>query len=221
MGHTSFWRHRRAVAILAVALVALGAAGCRPFKAPPPGSGSSVMGRSSFPAAYLVAWYRAAAPPNHPYMVTVNIETLAQYFVEEGADENVRGDIAFAQSLVETNWFSYGGQVQWWQNNFAGIGACDTCSGGKVFPDARTGVRAQIQHLRNYADPSSRSWNLAHPPVREMYSTNASYNNFFKKGAAPDWHQMGNGNWATSPTYAATVLGVYNRIRSWAGFPPV
>jgi hypothetical protein len=57
--------------------------------------------------------------------------------------------------------------------------------------------------------------------VRELYPTDVRYNNFFKKGVAPDWHQMGNGNWATSPTYAYAVLGLYNRIRASAGFPSV
>jgi hypothetical protein len=32
---------------------------------------------------------------------------------------------------------------------------------------------------------------------------------------------MGNGNWAESSDYASTVLGVYNRMRSYAGLSPV
>ncbi len=40
-------------------------------------------------------------------------------------------------------------------NNFAGIGACDSCAGGDRFANAREGVRAQIQLLRFYADPTA------------------------------------------------------------------
>jgi hypothetical protein len=32
---------------------------------------------------------------------------------------------------------------------------------------------------------------------------------------------MGNGNWATSPTYASSVLNTYNSLRQFAGLPPV
>jgi flagellum-specific peptidoglycan hydrolase FlgJ len=32
---------------------------------------------------------------------------------------------------------------------------------------------------------------------------------------------MGNGNWATSPTYATSVLNMYNRMRQWWGLAPV
>jgi flagellum-specific peptidoglycan hydrolase FlgJ len=40
------------------------------------------------------------------------------------------------------------------------------------------------------------------------------------KGKAPTWNQMGNGNWATDPNYASTVINLYNRMRSYAGLPP-
>ena len=57
-----------------------------------------------------------------------------------------------------------GGQVRGTDNNFAGMGACDSCNGGNRFPDARTGVRAQMQQLRVYADASLTNAAL-NPPV--------------------------------------------------------
>ena len=57
------------------------------------------------------------------------------------------------QAIVETGWFRFRGSVPPGNNNFAGIGATDTGPAPAAFPDARTGVRAQIQHLRAYADP--------------------------------------------------------------------
>ena len=60
---------------------------------------------------------------------------------------------AFAQSIVETGYFGFrNSMVDPENNNFAGIGACDTCKHGFSFPDARTGVRAQMQLLRVYVD---------------------------------------------------------------------
>ena len=80
-------------------------------------------------------------------------------FVDEGNRYLVRGDIAFAQSIVETGWFNFPdyGIVKPQNNNFAGIGACDSCGNGFQFGSALSGVRAQIQLLRNYADINSRA----------------------------------------------------------------
>ena len=58
------------------------------------------------------------------------IAELAGLYIEEGASTGVRSDIAFAQSMLETGGFSYpaGGQVLGTDNNFAGMGACDSCA---------------------------------------------------------------------------------------------
>ena len=209
----------RRLILLVVAVVV--ATGCASKPSPPPPNPTSVMGPSSLTAEQIAAWFQAESPGTRPYRANVNVEQLAALFVWEGTQENVRADIAFAQSVVETNWFTYGNQVQWWQNNYAGIGACDSCSGGIAFPSPQSGIRAQIQHLRNYADAGSRTWNLHNPPVPELYNPASEFNTFFKKGAAPDWTQMGNGNWATSTTYATTVLKMYNRMRVYYGLAPV
>ena len=41
----------------------------------------------------------------------VPLMMLAELFLEEGYIEGIRGDIAFCQSIKETGWFRYGGQV--------------------------------------------------------------------------------------------------------------
>ena len=86
-----------------------------------------------------------------------SLEQLAQFFLEEGEAEGVRGDVAFAQSLHETGFFKYGGIVLPTQNNYAGIGALNGNAKGQAatFPDPRTGVRAQIQHLKAYASKAA------------------------------------------------------------------
>jgi hypothetical protein len=137
-------------------------------------------------------------------------------YIAEGRDENVRGDIAFAQSIIETGSFSVDAG-----NNYSGIGACDSCTGGLVFASPEDGVRAQIQLLRNYADPDSRAGNLDHSPVSGLYGDDSAqaarlYDTFFLKGKVPLWNQMGNGNWATDPTYARKVIDLYQRMVAWA-----
>jgi flagellum-specific peptidoglycan hydrolase FlgJ len=36
------------------------------------------------------------------------------------------------------------------------------------------------------------------------------------KGKAPLWNLMGGGNWATDPTYAPKVIGLYSQMIAWA-----
>ena len=50
-------------------------------------------------------------------------------------------------------------------NNYGGIGACDSCDGEIVFPTPRDGVRGQIQLLKTFADPSSRASGARQPAV--------------------------------------------------------
>jgi hypothetical protein len=223
---------RRTAAFLAVllALVPLAAiASSAPASAALGGPGVPVMGPSTLTAAEINAWYNSTG--HHPN-ITVPMPVLASYYVAEGNAENVRGDIAFAQSIVETGYFGFVGSiVQPSNNNFAGMGACDTCNSGVQFPNADIGVRAQIQHLRNYADITSRAANLHHPPVPQWYAQGVTnpvqaaitaahnFDTFFAKGRAPTWNLMGNGNWATAPTYAVSVLTVYNQMLVFNGKP--
>jgi hypothetical protein len=174
--------------------------------------GEPVMGPTVLSATEMVAWYRSSgASPR--LSGGMSIDELAQIYVEEGTAENVRGDFAFAQSYIETGGFRAGGG----DNNFSGLGACDGCSGERQFPTARDGVRAQIQHLRNYADRSSRASDLSDPPSPYWYGADPAtavrnFDTFFAKGWAPIWQMMGHGNWATDPNYASKVTGVYKRM---------
>ena len=173
--------------------------------------GEPVMGPTVLSAQEIVTWYRSTG--STPRLSGVTIDELVQIFLEEGAAENVRGDMAFAQAYIETGGFSAGGR----DNNFSGLGACDGCAGERQFPTARDGVRAQIQHLRNYADRTSRASDLANPPSPYWYGADPAtaarnFDTFFAKGWAPIWQMMGHGNWATDPNYASKVIGVFNRM---------
>lgn len=50
-------------------------------------------------------------------------EELPKLYVEEAEREGVAADIAFAQAVLETGHFKFGGDVSISQNNFSGIGA--------------------------------------------------------------------------------------------------
>ena len=112
---------------------------------------TAIMGRAEATAAQMAAF--CLSKNGSPRLPSCTVEELASLFLTEGEAEGVRGDVAFAQSLHETGYFKYGGIVTPEMNNFAGIGALNGNATGQAasFPDPRTGVRAQIQHLKAYA----------------------------------------------------------------------
>jgi hypothetical protein len=208
-------RFRRA-ALAALVAPVMFAGACRPARptppatipvAPSPAITISIMGPSRLSAKRLAVWFNLRQPrPPGVYAAGVPVETLTRIFLEEGAAEGVTGDVAFVQAIIETRWFRFGGSVAGSMNNFAGIGVTDSNPSPAVFPNARTGVRAQIQHLRAYADQRAHACAvppLAHPCV------DPRFNLVSPKGTAPHWNDLGNGRWATSSTYAASILSLY------------
>lgn len=112
---------------------------------------TAIMGKAQATAQQMALFCRSKN--STPQLTSCSLEQLAEMFIEEGEAEDVRGDVAFAQSLHETGYFKFGGIVLPTQNNYAGIGALNGNATGQAasFPDPRTGVRAQIQHLKAYA----------------------------------------------------------------------
>jgi hypothetical protein len=215
---TTAFRH--AALLVTTALVAALAAGCgsnsgSPTSPTPPPAQTTfpIMAAHRLTPAQLVAWFNGRQPrPSGTYAATEPVENLAAYFIEEGAAEGVTGDIAFCQSVHETGWFRFSGTVPGWMNNFAGIGATDTNPRPATFPDARTGVRAQIQHLRAYADATAVACTV--PPLR-FPCVDPRFDLVTPKGKAPTWNQMGSGNWATDPNYSTSILGLYREALAY------
>ncbi len=177
-------------------------------------AGEPIMGPSALTADQMMAWFDAQG--YRPRLGDVSVGELAQMFLEEGGDEGVRGDFAFAQAIVET-----GGFASAPDNNYSGLGWCDSCARGTVFPTPRDGIRAEIQLLLNYADPDSRAAALHHPPSPYWWGGDPdaavrAFDTYFAKGWAPTWSDMGHGNWATDPTYAGKVIGIYHSMTAFS-----
>ncbi len=204
---------RRAVAALLTAALAIGLSVTVRPPAAEAQTGTAIMRASQVTAAEMAAWFRSTPARVSGYRATVSVETLARYYIEEGRAEGVAGDLAFVQAVLETGNFSWPGhgQVRAQQNNFAGIGACDggTCTVA-TFRTARIGVRAQIQHLRAYADPTVTVGKLAHPLESPRFHLVSP------KGRARTWEAMGGGNWATDRNYGTKILNLYASMRSHA-----
>ena len=130
------------------------------------------------------------------------IPQFAQWFIDEGRQEGVRGDIAFAQAVLETGGFTNHDSIAY--NNYSGIGHCDTCAGGFSFPSPQMGVRAQIQLLKSYATASPV---YANPVVDSRLHGPA--------GCCPTWGDLTR-KWATDPNYGPVVMGIYSQIVAYA-----
>lgn len=168
-----------------------------------PASGTAIIGSAQIPAATLAGFLLSKNPA--PKLNGVTAEKLAQLYISEGAAEGVRGDLAFCQSCLETGYWQFKGDVKSTQNNFAGIGTTGGGVAGHSFPDAQTGIRAQIQHLKAYATKDA----LKNPCVDPRY-------NLVAKGSAPTVEGL-SGKWAASKDYATNILAVYKAAAAFKG----
>ena len=157
--------------------------------------GASLIGMPRLNAGDLAGWFRSTT---YSPRVSTPIEDYARWFIDEGRAEGIRGDIAFAQAVLETGGFANDDTV--FANNFSGIGHCDTCASGWRFPSPEMGVRAQIQLLKSYA---VRKPVYAHDLVDRRLRGPA--------GCCPTWGDLTT-VWATDPTYAPKVMLIYSGI---------
>jgi N-acetylmuramoyl-L-alanine amidase len=131
---------------------------------------------------------------------------LPKLYYEESAIEKVNHDIAFCQMCLETGFLAFGGDVDPAQNNFCGLGTTGGGVAGAVFPDARTGVRAHIQHLKAYASKE---------PLVLMPSVDPRFG-LIARGVAPTVNEL-SGRWATSPEYGDSILALLRKLYKMAG----
>lgn len=150
-----------------------------------------IMGTAEVSAEQLYAFLKSINPDAPDY---------AQIYLDEGAAEGVRGDIAFAQSCVETGYWQFGNDVNTAQNNFSGIGATGGGVEGNSFPSPEIGIRAQIQHLQAYASTEPLKGTCVDPRYE-----------YVERGCAPTIAGL-NGRWAASDGYDTTIVDVMNRI---------
>lgn len=182
-----------------------------------------VDGEASTPAAPDTSGYTeitgtaaATAAQMRAYITKINPDApdLAAIYLEEGEKEGIRGDVAFAQSCLETGNWRFGGDVKPEQNNYCGMGATGGGVAGNSFETPRLGIRAQIQHLKAYANTEPLSGDLIDPRFA-----------YVKRGCAPyvEWlgiqeNPEGRG-WASGADYGAKILKILAAILATAVEP--
>lgn len=168
--------------------------------------GYKIMGASTVNAAQMAAYYRSSGKtfPADIYASkgAANIDEFCKIVVEEAAAEGVRAEVLFAQICLETGFLQFGGDVQATQCNFGGLGATGGGVAGNVFPDVRTGIRAQVQHLKAYASTEP----LKQTCVDERFK-------YVARGCAPYVEWLGIPDNPTGKGWAAAQGYGYNLLR--------
>lgn len=133
---------------------------------------------------------------------------MIPYYITEGAAEGVRGDIAFAQSCLETGNFTFSGSaVTLDQNNFCGMGVTSNGMKGNSFKTPQQGIRAQIQHLKAYASDDKLNNTCVDPRFTYVKRASAPYVELLGIQENPS-----GGGWAAGKGYGTKILNILSSI---------
>ena len=140
--------------------------------------------------------------------VAQSVIDMIPLYISEGEAEGVRGDIAFAQSCLETGNFAFeGSAVTLDQNNFCGMGVTSRGKKGCSFDTPQLGIRAQIQHLKAYASEDLLVNECVDSRFRYVVRGCASYVEWLGQKENPN----GKG-WATGKNYGGKILNILDSI---------
>ena len=142
--------------------------------------------------------------------VPQSVLDMVPLYLSEGEAEGVRGDIAFAQSCLETGNFTFSGSaVTLSQNNFCGLGVTQRGKTGLSFETAQLGIRAQIQHLKAYASTDKLRNERIDPRFRYVTRGCAPYAEWLGQKENP----QGKG-WAAGEKYGEKILSILKAVIS-------
>lgn len=161
--------------------------------------GTAIMGAAKATAAQMQAYIRAvnAAVPQ-------SVIDMIPLYLSEGNAEGVRGDVAFAQSCLETGNFTFSGSaVTLSQNNFCGMGVTAAGVKGNSFTSPQIGIRAQIQHLKAYASTEALRQACVDPRFKYVQRGSAKYVEWLGQKENP----QGLG-WAAGAGYGSKILRI-------------
>lgn len=160
---------------------------------------TKIMGKAVASVEQMREYVRKANPS-----VNQSVLDMVPLYLSEGEAEGVRGDVAFAQSCLETGNFRFSGSaVTLEQNNFCGMGVTSNGMKGNSFESAQLGIRAQVQHLKAYACTEE----LVNGNVDPRFK-------YVARGVAPyvEWlgiqeNPQGKG-WAAGAGYGAKIVAI-------------
>ena len=166
-------------------------------------SGTQITGAAQATADQMRAYVKAKNP-----VVAQSVIDMIPLYLSEGATEGIRGDLAFAQSCLETGNFTFkGSAVTLDQNNFCGMGVTSNGMKGNSFDTPQNGIRAQIQHLKAYANTEP----LVNPVIDPRFK-------YLPRGCAYCVEYLGiqenphGKGWAAGAGYGKKILAILEAI---------
>lgn len=161
--------------------------------------GTAIMGAAKATAAQMQAYIRGVNPA-----VPQSVIDMIPLYISEGNADGVRGDVAFAQSCLETGNFGFAGSaVTLSQNNFCGMGVTAAGVKGNSFTSPQIGIRAQIQHLKAYASTEALRQACVDPRFKYVQRGSAKYVEWLGQRENP----QGLG-WAAGAGYGEKILRI-------------
>ena len=182
-----------------------------------------IAGETEVTAEQLVEAYMEYSPIPYPSEElkkggAETLEEFCQIFMEEAMAEELKPEVVFAQSMLETSWLQYGGSVKIEQFNFAGLGAVDSKAEGKDFSEfeedgVRMGVRAQVQHLKAYASSTITKETLAYECVDDRFQYVTPGSAEYVEWLGINENPQGKG-WAAGEKYGESILRIVDQIKA-------
>ena len=137
------------------------------------------------------------------------IDDFCTIILEEANAEGVRGEVVFEQAMLETGWLQYGGDSGISQYNFAGIGTTGGGVAGVSYPDVRTGIRAQVQHLKAYACEDALNQDLVDTRFDMVTRGTAPYVEWLGQQENPN-----GGGWAAGSNYGEKLRKLLSDLKA-------
>ena len=164
---------------------------------------TAIMGKPAVTADQMKSYLKKKNPS-----VPQSVLDMLPLYLSEGEAEGVRGDIAFAQSCLETGNFTFSGSaVTLSQNNFCGLGVTQRGKTGLSFDTPQLGIRAQIQHLKAYASTDALINERIDPRFRYVTRGCAPYVEWLGQKENP----QGKG-WAAGEKYGEKILSILKAV---------
>ena len=170
--------------------------------------GYMIAGESNTDVEQMVRFYENSGReyPEDVYDLygAPTIEDFCEIVYEEAEAEGIRPEVVFAQVCKETGYLAFGGDVSAEQCNFAGIGAVGGGAAGEFFDSVRTGIRAQVQHLKAYSTVEDLNGECVDPRFE-----------YVKRGTSPYVEWLGiqenpyGGGWAAAEGYGYSLRDDY------------
>jgi hypothetical protein len=158
-----------------------------------------ILDDAELTAEQLVTWW-SSTRRDQPAGLDLEVAEVIRLYLSEGDAEGVRGDLAWAQAVHETGYFTSSDTQR---NNFAGIAHHDGAGSGRAFGDVAEGVRAHIQLLKKFA-----AGNDAQLAARDVAPDAGA--------RATTWADLA-GTWASDPSYWTSLSRLFAEMRQASG----